>query len=70
GGAKFLGSLSGSSGSTDSTSESGRETHDNQHNTSAQTARDFKESLDYFTSRKTSQSASHTDNNAESRVDQ
>ncbi|EAB8668971.1 conjugal transfer protein TraG, partial [Salmonella enterica subsp. enterica] len=26
--------------------------------------------LDYFTSRKTSQSASHTDNNAESRVDQ
>lgn len=70
GGAKFSGSLSGSSGSTDSTSESGRETHDNQHNTSAQTARDFKESLDYFTSRKTSQSASHTDNNAESRVDQ
>lgn len=70
GGAKFSGSLSGSSGSTDSTSESGRETHDNQHNASAQTARDFKESLDYFTSRKTSQSASHTDNNAESRVDQ
>ncbi|ECJ2934782.1 conjugal transfer protein TraG [Salmonella enterica subsp. enterica] len=70
GGAKFSGSLSGSSGSTDSTSESGRESHDNQHNTSAQTARDFKESLDYFTSRKTSQSASHTDNNAESRVDQ
>lgn len=70
GGAKFSGSLSGSSGSTDSTSESGRETHDNQHNTSAQTARDFKESLDYFSSRKTSQSASHTDNNAESRVDQ
>lgn len=31
---------------------------------------DFKEASDYFTSRKVSESGSHTDNNADSRVDQ
>ncbi len=30
----------------------------------------FKEASDYFTSRKVSESGSHTDNNADSRVDQ
>lgn len=36
----------------------------------ARASKDFKEASDYFTSRKVSESGSHTDNNADSRVDQ
>ncbi|HBT4848206.1 TPA: conjugal transfer mating pair stabilization protein TraG [Klebsiella pneumoniae] len=70
GGFKGSVALSGSSGSTDSTNESGRESHDSRHDTSSQAAKDFKEASDYFTSRKTTTSGNITDNNASSRVDQ
>ncbi|MEI7412163.1 conjugal transfer mating-pair stabilization protein TraG [Pectobacterium aroidearum] len=40
------------------------------HDTSARATQDFKEGMDYFTSRKLNTSGSHTDNNAASRVDQ
>jgi conjugal transfer mating pair stabilization protein TraG len=62
--------VNASSGSTDSTTESGRESHDSRHDTSSQAAKDFKEASDYFTSRKTTTSGNITDNNASSRVDQ
>ncbi|ENT2068447.1 conjugal transfer protein TraG, partial [Salmonella enterica] len=39
------------------------------HDIDAKVSRDFKEASDYFTSRKVSESGSHTDNNADSRVD-
>ncbi|MEQ0076521.1 conjugal transfer mating-pair stabilization protein TraG [Klebsiella sp. CN_Kp118] len=70
GGAKISAGLNASSGSTDSTNESGRSSHDSRHDTSSQAARDFKEASDYFTSRKTTTSGNITDNNASSRVDQ
>ena len=70
GGFKGSVALSGASGSTDSTNESGRESHDSRHDTSSQAAKDFKEASDYFTSRKTTTSGNITDNNASSRVDQ
>ncbi|HBW3416171.1 TPA: conjugal transfer mating pair stabilization protein TraG, partial [Klebsiella pneumoniae] len=70
GGFKGSVALSGTSGSTDSTNESGRESHDSRHDTSSQAAKDFKEASDYFTSRKTTTSGNITDNNASSRVDQ
>ncbi|HED2698209.1 MULTISPECIES: conjugal transfer mating-pair stabilization protein TraG [Klebsiella] len=70
GGAKISAGLNASSGSTDSTNESGRSSHDSRHDTSSQAARDFKEASDYFTSRKTTTSGNITDNNASSRVEQ
>ena len=70
GGAKISAGLNASSGSTDSTNESGRSSHDSRHDTSSQAARDFKEASDYFTSRKTTISGNITDNNASSRVEQ
>ncbi|RZG41432.1 conjugal transfer mating-pair stabilization protein TraG [Klebsiella pneumoniae] len=70
GGFKGSVALSGTSGSTDSTNESGRESHDSRHDTSSQAAKDFKEASDYFPSRKTTTSGNITDNNASSRVDQ
>ena len=70
GGFKGSVALSGTSGSSDSTTESGRESHDSRHDTSSQAAKDFKEASDYFTSRKTTTSGNITDNNASSRVDQ
>lgn len=45
-------------------------THDARHDIDAKASKDFKEASDYFTSRKVSESGSHTDNNADSRVDQ
>ena len=70
GGAKISAGLNASSGSTDSTNESGRSSYDSRHDTSGQAAKDFKEASDYFTSRKTTTSGNITDNNASSRVDQ
>lgn len=70
GGVKASLGASVSGGSTDSTNESGRESHDSRHDTSSQAAKDFKEASDYFTSRKTTTSGNITDNNASSRVDQ
>lgn len=69
-GAKISAGLNASSGSTDSTNESGRSSYDSRHDTSGQAAKDFKEASDYFTSRKTTTSGNITDNNASSRVDQ
>ncbi|EII8915378.1 conjugal transfer mating pair stabilization protein TraG [Escherichia coli] len=44
--------------------------HNARHDIDARVTQDFKEASDYFTSRKVSESGSHTDNNADSRVDQ
>lgn len=70
GGAKLSAGGSASSGSTDSTNESGRASHDSRYDSSSQAARDFKEASDYFSSRKTTTSGNVTDNNASSGVDQ
>ncbi|EAT2154851.1 conjugal transfer protein TraG [Salmonella enterica] len=43
--------------------------HNTRHDVDAKATQDFKEASDYFTSRKVSESGSHTDNNADSRVD-
>lgn len=51
-------------------SSSSRASHDARHDIDAKASKDFKEASDYFTSRKVSESGSHTDNNADSRVDQ
>ncbi|TGN40807.1 conjugal transfer protein TraG [Klebsiella oxytoca] len=61
---------SGSTGSTDSVGQSKNRSQDSRADVAAQAAKDFKESYDYFTSRKTSTSGNITDNNASSRVDQ
>ncbi|HHA3413410.1 TPA: conjugal transfer mating-pair stabilization protein TraG [Salmonella enterica subsp. enterica serovar Muenchen] len=50
-------------------SSGSRSSHDARHDIDAKASRDFKEASDYFTSRKVSESGSHTDNNADSRVD-
>lgn len=47
-----------------------RGSHDARHDMDAKVTQDFKEASDYFTSRKVSESGSHTDNNAASRADQ
>ncbi|EAQ9807559.1 conjugal transfer protein TraG [Salmonella enterica] len=44
--------------------------HNTRHDVDAKATQDFKEASDYFTSRKVSESGNHTDNNADSRVDQ
>ncbi|EEM8545932.1 conjugal transfer mating pair stabilization protein TraG [Salmonella enterica] len=51
-------------------SSGSRASQDARHDLDAKATQDFKEASDYFTSRKVSESASHTDNNADSRVDQ
>lgn len=51
-------------------SSGSRTSHDARHDIDARATQDFKEASDYFTSRKVSESGSHTDNNADSRVDQ
>ncbi|EBF9150276.1 conjugal transfer mating pair stabilization protein TraG [Salmonella enterica] len=51
-------------------SSGSRASHDARHDIDAKASKDFKEASDYFTSRKVSESCSHTDNNADSRVDQ
>lgn len=61
---------SGTTGSTDSVGQSKNRSQDSRADVAAQAAKDFKESYDYFTSRKTSTSGNITDNNASSRVDQ
>lgn len=48
-------------------SSSSRASHDARHDIDAKASKDFKEASDYFTSRKVSESGSHTDNNADSR---
>lgn len=57
---------------TDSHSASSgtRGSQDARHDQSAQAVADFKEGMDYLTSHRTSQSGAHTDNNADSRIDQ
>lgn len=47
-----------------------RASQDARHDIDAKASQDFKEASDYFTSRKVSESGSHTDNNAVSRADQ
>lgn len=51
-------------------SSGSRASHDARHDIDAKASKDFKEASDYFTNRKVSESGSHTDNNADSRVDQ
>lgn len=54
---------------THQASSSSRASQDVRHGVDAKATQDFKEASDYFTSRKVSESGSHTDNNADSRVD-
>lgn len=70
GGLKLSASGSGSTGSTDSVGQSGSRSQDSRQDAIAQAAKDFKDSYDYFNSRKTTTSGNVTDNNASSRVDQ
>lgn len=51
-------------------SNASRSSQDARHDVDAKASQDFKEASDYFTSRKVSESGSHTDNNAASRADQ
>ncbi|KAA5922285.1 conjugal transfer mating pair stabilization protein TraG [Pantoea sp. Bo_2] len=51
-------------------SNGSRVSQDARHDVDAKASQDFKEASDYFTSRKVSESGSHTDNNAASRADQ
>lgn len=51
-------------------SSSSRSSQDARHDVDARATKDFKEASDYFTSRKLTESGSHTDNNATSRADQ
>ncbi|ANO75971.1 TPA: conjugal transfer mating pair stabilization protein TraG [Escherichia coli] len=51
-------------------SSGSRASHDARHDIDARATQDFKEASDYFINRKVSESGSHTDNNADSRVDQ
>ncbi|ECI7828057.1 conjugal transfer protein TraG [Salmonella enterica subsp. enterica] len=70
-GAKLGGraSLDSSDDDAHEASSGSRASHDARHDIDAKASRDFKETSDYFTSRKVSESGSHTDNNADSRVD-
>ncbi|EPG8314454.1 conjugal transfer mating-pair stabilization protein TraG [Klebsiella aerogenes] len=70
GGGKVSVSGTASSGSQDNTSESGRHSNTNNHDSSSQAVKDFREASDYLTSHKTTTSGNITDNNASSRVDQ
>lgn len=66
----FKGSLDVTDDDSHSASSGSRAAHDARHDIDAKATQDFKEASDYFTSRKVSESGSHTDNNADSRVDQ
>ncbi|WP_370612186.1 conjugal transfer mating-pair stabilization protein TraG [Klebsiella aerogenes] len=70
GGGKVSVSGTASSGSQDNTSESGRHSNTNNHDSNSQAVKDFREASDYLTSHKTTTSGNVTDNNASSRVDQ
>ncbi|EMX28171.1 conjugal transfer mating-pair stabilization protein TraG [Escherichia coli] len=63
-------SIDGSDLDSHEASSGSRSSHDARHDIDARASKDFKEASDYFTSRKVSESGSHTDNNADSRVDQ
>lgn len=63
-------SIDGSDLDSHEASSGSRVSHDARHDIDARASKDFKEASDYFTSRKVSESGSHTDNNADSRVDQ
>ncbi len=63
-------SIDGSDLDSHEASSGSRASHDARHDIDAKASKDFKEASDYFTSRKVSESGSHTDNNADSRVDQ
>ncbi|HAF5680247.1 TPA: conjugal transfer mating-pair stabilization protein TraG [Salmonella enterica subsp. enterica serovar Muenchen] len=62
-------SVDGSDDDSHEASSGSRASHDARHDIYAKASRDFKEASDYFTSRKVSESGSHTDNNADSRVE-
>ncbi|HAH2030711.1 TPA: conjugal transfer mating pair stabilization protein TraG [Escherichia coli] len=64
------GSIDGSDLDSHEASSGSRGSHDARHDIDARATQDFKEASDYFSSRKVSESGSHTDNNADSRVDQ
>lgn len=66
------GAISGtaSSGSQDNVSESGRNTNTANNDKSSQAVKDFRESSDYFNSRKNTTSGNTTDNHSNTRVDQ
>ncbi|EKN2781858.1 conjugal transfer mating pair stabilization protein TraG [Salmonella enterica] len=66
----FKGSLDATDDDSHSASSGSRASHDARHDIDAKASKDFKEASDYFTSRKVSESGSHTDNNADSQVDQ
>ncbi|EJK5710045.1 TPA: conjugal transfer protein TraG [Escherichia coli] len=63
-------SIDGSDLDSHEASSGSRASHDARHDIDARASKGFKEASDYFTSRKVSESGSHTDNNADSRVDQ
>ncbi|EAS2904161.1 conjugal transfer protein TraG [Salmonella enterica] len=63
-------SIDGSDLDSHEASSGSRASHDARHDIDAKASKDFKEASDYFTSRKVSESGSHTDNNADSQVDQ
>ncbi|MGP2817065.1 conjugal transfer mating-pair stabilization protein TraG [Serratia marcescens] len=63
-------SIDGVDHDSHSASSGTRASQDARHDASAQAAADFKQGMDYFTSQKTSESGSHSQNNADSRVDQ
>ncbi|EII7449964.1 conjugal transfer mating pair stabilization protein TraG [Salmonella enterica subsp. enterica serovar Newport] len=62
-------SVDGSDDDSHEASSGSRASHDARHDIDAKASRDFKEASDYFTSRKVSESGSHTDNNADSHVE-
>ncbi|EES1812908.1 conjugal transfer mating pair stabilization protein TraG [Escherichia coli] len=64
------GSIDGSDLDSHEASSGSRASHDARHDIDAKASKDFKEASDYFMNRKVSESGSHTDNNADSRVDQ
>ena len=66
----FKGSLDRTDDDSHSASSGSRATHDARHDIDAKASKDFKEASDYFMNRRISESGSHTDNNADSRVDQ
>lgn len=68
--ASLKGSVDGVDHDSHSASSGTRASQDARHDASAQAVSDFKQGMDYFTSQKTSESGSHSQNNADSRVDQ
>ncbi|HGF5899342.1 TPA: conjugal transfer mating-pair stabilization protein TraG [Escherichia coli] len=64
------GSIDGSDLDSHEASSGSRASHDARHDIDAKASKDFKEASDYFMNRKVSESGSHTDNNADSRVEQ